>query len=317
MPYLVRPLPITLAAASFWMASATLAAAPPPVPAASASAPIGRAAASAPMVLAPAGTQRPVLLPKVAPSMAARPAEAAASSAPTKAPAQTRSAPAGRWVALDVGHRPGEGSRSASGLAEHNFNLRFAAALEAQLRAQGIPVRRLPTNLSLADRAQRAAGASLVVSVHHDASKPAGGAVAKPVALGAAAAKSTAAGSGYQLRIGQPAALPCARLVAKQLQTAGRHFGAAGSAPWADKSFGVLGQGEGALLQQAGVPALQVSLADIANPAEERLAAKPQWVKQQAAAVARGVGLCLAPQAASTGRTALPGRPGGQGAGQA
>ncbi|MBQ0944035.1 N-acetylmuramoyl-L-alanine amidase [Ideonella sp. 4Y16] len=196
-----------------------------------------------------------------------------------------------RWVALDVGHVPGGGSRSASGAPEHNFNLRFASALEGRLREQGIAVRRLPTSLSLADRAQRARGAVLVVSVHHDAARSA----AAPPAAGAGArrAPTVSTGSGYKLRVGRAEPMACARTVATQLQTAGRHFSTSGAGAWADKAFGVHAGREDALLQQAIVPVLQLSLADIANPAEERLAANDGWVAQQASAVAKGLAGCL------------------------
>ena len=201
-----------------------------------------------------------------------------------------------RRVALDVGHVPGGGSRSASGVAEHNFNLRFAAALENKLKQQGIAVRRLPTTLSLAERAQRAHGAVLVVSVHHDGTAVAALPRVASASAGSATARKVpvaATGSGFQLRVGQVEPTACARAVATQLQAAGRHFSTGGSGPWADKALGVRAGGEGALLQQADVPVLQVSLADIANPAEERLAANAAWLDHQAAAVAKGLGQCL------------------------
>ncbi len=229
------------------------------------------------------------------------PDAAATQPAPSKksatAPFRSASATAPvRRVALDIGHLPGGGSRSSSGSAEHNFNLRFAAALESQLYHQGIVVWRLPTSLSLADRARHAQGAALVLSVHHDASpSPAAARAAPAVGTGPAARKlsASAAGSGFQLRVGQAEPLACARALAKQLQLAGRHFSTTGFGAWADKTLGVRAGGEGALLQQAEVPVLQVSLADIANPAEERLASDAGWLNRQAAAVARGVGQCL------------------------
>jgi N-acetylmuramoyl-L-alanine amidase len=108
------------------------------------------------------------------------------------------------------------------------------------------------------------------------------------------------AGSGFQLRVGQAEPTACARAVATQLQTAGRHFSTGGAGPWADKALGVRAGGEGALLQQAEVPVLQVSLADIANPAEERLASDAAWLGRQAAAVAKGLGQCLQHRAGGT-----------------
>lgn len=236
----------------------------------------------------------------VVPPIAAAAPPTAAVAPPTKPGATSPGVAAGpataRWVALDVGHVPGGGSRSASGVAEHNFNLRFAALLEGKLKQQGIAVRRLPTSLSLAERAQRARGAVLVVSIHHDgttAAAPPRGASAPGGIPAARKAAVVSTGSGFQLRVGQAEPTACARAVATQLQTAGRHFSTGGIGPWADKAMGVRAGGEGALLQQDDVPVLQVSLADIANPAEERLAGHAAWLDRQAAAVAKGLGQCL------------------------
>ena len=291
-----------LAAAGVLVAAGAAVAAPGVAPPAA----VAPAAASAPAMRAavpPAAAPRSVLPPAARPPStgAAQPAAAPAIAAQPQpaAPATARAAPAGRWVALDAGHRPGEGSRAASGLAEHNFNLRFVAALEAQLQARHIAVRRLPSHLSLADRAQRAQGAALAVSVHHD---------------GAAAVKAAgaSAGSGNALTIGQAGALACAQQVGLQLQAAGRHFATGPGVAWADKRVGVRRHGEGALLQQAAVQVVKLSVADIGNPAEERLAGQPRWVDRQAAAVARGIAQCLGlagtpPGAAQSAAVAQPG----------
>lgn len=265
---------------------ATAVAAVAPAVAASAARPPQRVAVPPPVN---AGTAVPPLK-----AVATPPKPAAAAVAPP--PAVSASAAGPRWVALDIGHVPGGGSRSASGVAEHNFNLRFAAALETRLQQQGLQVRRLPTGLSLADRARRAQGAALVVSVHHDAAvPPAPSRAASAVAGGAAARKiqAVSTGSGFQLRVGQAEPLACARAVATQLQTAGRHFSTSGTGAWADKALGVRAGGEGALLQQAEVPVLQLSLANIGNPAEERLASDATWLGRQSSAVAKGLALCL------------------------
>lgn len=226
-------------------------------------------------------------------------------AAAAEQPTPHRSA-SGRWVALDVGHVPGGGSRSASGEAEHNFNLRFAAALEAKLKQHGVAVRRLPTSLSLADRARHAQGAELVVSVHHDG--PAVVGVAKVAGHGASAPKlmQVSNNSGFQLRLGHAEPLACARAVATQLQMAGRHFNTGGTGRWADKTLGVREGGEGALLNQADVPVMQLSLADIANPAEERLAGNAAWLDRQASAVATGLDQCVHNRLGHPARSLLP-----------
>ena len=267
---------------------------------------VAAAAATAPAVPATAG-----VAPTVAPAASAiKPAAPTPQrAAPAMLPAATAVNPAvkpnSHTVVLDVGHRPGEGSRSASGLAEHNFNLRFASVLEAQLRARGIAVHRLPTRLSLADRAERAgrvAGAGLLVSIHHDtarapAARPAGMGSAASAAAGRTTGNTSGGtpGGGYTLTIGHAAAMPCARLVAAQLQDSGRHFATAPGTPWVDKGLGVRGRADGALLPTAPMPALKLSLADIGNPAEERLAGNAAWTQRQAIAVARGLVQCLGP----------------------
>jgi N-acetylmuramoyl-L-alanine amidase len=301
-------LPVVMTVATGLVLAAALPASAQTPPAPGAVATLPPAAASA------ARTPQRAVQPPVLTGAAPSPPMPGANAAPVKsaaglpAPAASAApapgiAAAARWVALDVGHVPGGGSRSASGVAEHNFNLRFAAALEARLRQQGLAVRRLPTNLSLAERAQRAHGAVLVVSVHHDAPPPA------PATAGAAARKTPAAstGSGFQLRVGQAEPMACARAVATQLQTAGRHFSTGGTGAWADKAFGVRAGGEGALLRQADVPVLQVSLADIGNPVEERLAGSDAWVARQAGAVAKGLAACLQRPGAKPAPAAHPG----------
>lgn len=237
-----------------------------------------------------------------------------------KALSTNRSAPV--WVALDVGHLPGQGSLSASGLVEHNFNLRFAAALEAGLRAKGLQVKRLPTSLSLADRARRAQGAALLVSVHHQGrvggrplAGPApsasgvrpvlGSSMVVPVAVPAAGSRGGKVDdTGYAVFVGgaQTASLRCAQDIGRALQSTGRHFsehhalaGAGAAAVWADKGLGILRQGQLTLLQTSTAPALMLDVANIARPAEEALARDPLWVRTQAAAVAKGVARCLAP----------------------
>jgi N-acetylmuramoyl-L-alanine amidase len=135
-----------------------------------------RAAVMPPINAAPPAM--PAAMPPVVAASSARPPQRAASQPAPKvagaaSPGMAASSATARWVALDIGHLPGGGSRSASGVAEHNFNLRFAATLESRLLQQGIAVRRLPSSLSLADRARRAQGAALVVSVHHDSTSPA------------------------------------------------------------------------------------------------------------------------------------------------
>ena len=298
----------------------------------------GAAMAASAVPLAPsAAVARAAPLP-VAAAVLGQPASAAVAglrTAPTATKATKFTKATAPWVALDAGHRPGEGSRAASGLVEHNFNLRFVALLEADLRQRGLRVVRLPSTLSAADRARRAQGASLLVSIHHE-----GAAVSHPAAARGTtgnartaatvgAIDATSAGrlvpvvarqqaggeaaaspgrvfdTGYAVFVGtrDAAALPCARTVARALQTTGRPFSEHHGQPmageghaWVDRSLGVLRHAHQPLLAAAAtsVPALMVDVAHIARPSEEKLARDPVWVRNQAAAVARGVQRCMA-----------------------
>jgi N-acetylmuramoyl-L-alanine amidase len=251
-----------------------------------------------------------------APLVASPPASAAQTAASARAPATAASAqpqrtaahiaaskstPAQRphpWVALDVGHRPGEGTLSATGMPEHNYNLRFAAALEQALRAQGVAVKRLPTVLSNSDRARRAAGAALVVSVHHHGR----GAKATPahaLAVGSrpSPADAPADFGGYVLAVGRAdgLSLRCAQHIGHALQLQGRPFSdlsSGGKVDWADIHMGVR-KVQGHAMLDGTARAVLVDVANITRPAEDRLARNAQWTAQQAGAVARGVAGCL------------------------
>jgi len=73
-----------------------------------------------------------------------------------------------RLIALDAGHSPGQpGATSARGRSEHGFNLRLADEVQAALEGARFTVRRLPAG-SLDERAAAAAGADLMLSLHHD-----------------------------------------------------------------------------------------------------------------------------------------------------
>ena len=151
-----------------------------------------------------AGSPTPALPLAATPVAAAVQGRPASASTATKASKAIKAA--APWVALDAGHRPGEGSRAASGLVEHNFNLRFVALLEADLRQRGLRVVRLPSTLSADDRARRAQGASLLVSIHHEGTA-ARRSAAPSVETSAASSAALSALTGSQRTIATAAAV--------------------------------------------------------------------------------------------------------------
>jgi N-acetylmuramoyl-L-alanine amidase len=81
-------------------------------------------------------------------------------------------------IAIDIGHtRQAPGATSARGVPEWRFNEALAARIPAALAAHGLAAILLnPTGdpISLSDRpaAAKAAGASLLISIHHDSVQP-------------------------------------------------------------------------------------------------------------------------------------------------
>lgn len=196
-------------------------------------------------------------------------------------------------VAMDIGDGVVSGGRSASGLPGHNFNLRFAAAVQQQLRRLGVQVKRLPPRTASVERMRRAKGSGLVLSLSHAGLVAPGGAAGS----GQVALKQASAGtvSGYALAVAgsDVAGLSCARQIGRNLQATGRHFSDRGGAAWADAQLGVhrlAAPGPWADV----APAVQMTVAHIGTGTEEALARNAAWVDRQAAAVARAVRTCLA-----------------------
>lgn len=79
-------------------------------------------------------------------------------------------------ILLDPGHSPAHpGARSCTGRAEHLYNYDLAAAVAAHLRERGIAAeltRGPKDDVSLAERASRAKGRRLFLSLHHDSAQP-------------------------------------------------------------------------------------------------------------------------------------------------
>lgn len=200
---------------------------------------------------------------------------------------------ASAYVAIDTGHTPEHaGAKSASGKTEHSFNARFVERLKENLAARGRDVKLVPAKLGLSARADWAANAELLVSIHHDSVQPQFRDEANRFA-------------GYSLFVSRqqpshPMALACARHIAVTLQRAGRHHTThhaepipGENRPWAVKRLGIHYFDDLILLKRAKPPALLLEVGVIANPDEERLASSPAWIEKQAKAAAKGIDLCL------------------------
>lgn len=93
--------------------------------------------------------------------------------------AKSQSASNPPLLLIDVGHSPARaGATSARGAKEHDFNKALAETVLLRLREAGFPNARLlddtGRDLSPAQRARLAgaAGAALLLSIHHDAAQP-------------------------------------------------------------------------------------------------------------------------------------------------
>lgn len=206
-------------------------------------------------------------------------------------------APSPPAVALDVGHsltRPG--ATSASGVGEFHFNRALALATADALRERGVAPTLIGENGEsdgLAERAGRAAGLPLFVSLHHDSVQP---------HLLAEAHRF----SGYSLFVSRknvdPAAsLACARSVARRLKAAGLapslHHAEpipGENRPLADAALGVYWFDDLVVLKSARQPALLLEAGVIVNPREEAWLASAAGRRILAGAIADGVARCLA-----------------------
>ena len=269
--------------------------------------------ASAPAQLTPA----PALAPSQAAAKAPAPHRANATQVPALASAQSpalaasannpgtaHNRPTGLpTVAIDIGRQPkvAKGQPPGAGHAEYAFNQRLADQLASALLSQKVAVKRIPSGLTPAQRANAAAGATLLVSVNHEVLTNA----QQPQASGF---------SGYTLAVsrqqavGLPVALGCARHVSAALMATGRQHSLLYAAnakqpsgstarPWADAVLGVQAQDDLPVLKLAPVPALRLQVAVLANPADGQHAQDSAWTRTQAQAAAKGLVACLRAQA--------------------
>ncbi len=208
-------------------------------------------------------------------------------------------------VAIDVGHDAAHpGAMGAYGQPEFEYNRALAGVVDAQLRRAGWITTRIQdtgAGMPLEARVPRAvaAGAALLVSIHHDS--------VQPRYLESAQREGGERFRGYSLFVSrqnaQPeASLACARAVGAALQGAGfvptvHHAEPieGENRPWADAALGVYFYDGLRVLRTAPMPALLVEAGVIAHRDEARAAAHPAYQERFAAALARGLDACRPP----------------------
>jgi N-acetylmuramoyl-L-alanine amidase len=201
-------------------------------------------------------------------------------------------------VAVDVGHdRIDFGTRSARGLPEWQFNLGTATAIYDRLRRAGIPAMLLaadgrPFPLAERPRLAAAAGATLFLSVHHDAAQQ------RYLNYDAGLAYSDLF-SGYGLFVSRrnPAyaqSVEAAKDIADGLLASGLHPSlhhaepiAGEGRPLLDERRGVFRYDDLVVLRTATMPAVLLEAGVLINRDEELLVATPDYRRVIADAVAR------------------------------
>jgi N-acetylmuramoyl-L-alanine amidase len=196
-------------------------------------------------------------------------------------------------VAVDIGHTPAEpGALAASGRPEFEFNRELALDVQGALDAAGFTVRMLDTDAQVEARTKAAAGADLLISIHHDSVKPAFKGEARYF-------------SGFALFVSREnrraeRSLACASAVGAELKGVGffpsryhadEVFGE--KRPFADAANGVHYYDELALVRGASMPALVIEAGVITNGEEELRLKHPVLRRRFAEALARGVKQCL------------------------
>lgn len=209
-------------------------------------------------------------------------------------------------VALDVGHshaRPG--ATSARGVREFDFNLKLAQAIAAELEKAGVAVRLIGAD-GLADdlraRAPQAAGAQLLLSIHHDAVQPK---YLRHWQHNGETRPYSDRFRGHSLFISsrnpqEARSLHCAARIGRALRRAGfvptRHHAEPidGEArPWADYAAGAHYYDSLAVLKAAEMPAVLFEAGVIAHRREELLLAQEGRRARMARTVAQGILDCL------------------------
>ncbi len=209
-------------------------------------------------------------------------------------------------VAVDAGHGPRRpGATSASGAAEYAFNIRLAGKVVAALAAAGFPRAFLVDpegrDLPPAERARRAnaAGAGLLVSIHHDSVQPRF--LEAATAADGGQRRFCDRYSGYSLFYSgrnrhAAASLDVARRIAAALRAAGLSFTRHHAADipgerreLVDDTVGVYRYDGLAVLHAADMPAALLEAGVIVNRAEEAALAGDGRQRLTARAVAAAV----------------------------
>ena len=184
---------------------------------------------------------------------------------------------------------------SASGKPEFEFNRALAAEVGKELTAAGFQVRMIGERGDyrfLHHRTRDAAGADLLLSIHHDS--------VREFYLGIAERFA-----GYSLFVSRhnPAAdksLACASAIGSQMRASGltpsRYHAdpvLGENRPFADEANGVHYFDNLAVARSAKMPSVLVEAGVIVNRDEERLLDQPEVRRRIAGAIARGVRNCL------------------------
>lgn len=237
--------------------------------------------------------------------------------APPAAPAVPRAGcrPETFRIALDVGHTPeAPGATSARGVKEHVFNLQLARRIHAVLLDAGFSRTRLITahgsgRAQLAKRTgeANAAGADLLLSIHHDDVQDAYHETW--IYQGAPHAHSERF-SGYSLFVSRDnrhfeESLLFARLLGEELAAHGLHYSAHHAEPvrgegrlLVDVTAGVYRYDDLYVLRFSAAPAVLMEAGIIVNRRDELVLAAPEGQRRVAAAVvAAANAYCLPPSA--------------------
>lgn len=198
-------------------------------------------------------------------------------------------------IALDPGHSPAAGGAiSARGRPEHLFNLEMVDRVTKELAAAPkVGVRRTRAdweNASLGRRAEKAAGSSLLLSIHHDSPH------ADDFDLwwdGEVARLHSAAGRGFSLHVrgDRPDSVRVARAVGRALVAAGFTPSSYHVAflPVIDEGLGIYDRRHLGLLNSARVPAVILECGFVSHLDEEVELRQTDRQDRMARAIAAGV----------------------------
>jgi N-acetylmuramoyl-L-alanine amidase len=223
----------------------------------------------------------------------------------------------GVTVALDVGHsRSRPGVTSAHGTPEFELNRALAFAVRDELEAEHVTVRMIGDGGDANDlraRSAAAAGADLLLSLHHDSAQPQ---YLEWTEVEGARHRVTHQFAGFSLFVSRKnprlaTSLACASAIGTALRDAGMRYSShhaekipGEGRPFADEANGVYYFDDLVVLRTARVPAVLLEAGVIVNPADEVTVSAPETRKKIAKAVA-GALRCLGPERRP------PGGPGG------